>query len=160
MAYSVAYKVVRNSEDAEEITQDAFVKAYQKLASFHDDSKFSTWLYRIVYNTAISVTRKKKMEFTAIDHYIIDNLSEEQVKDEMKGLTPKQQSTVLRQAIEKLNHLDQLLIELFYFDQQNLSDIAQISGLTEANVKVKLHRIRKKLYSEVNHLMQKMNSIA
>ena len=75
MAYTIAMKIVRNAEDAEEVAQDSFVKAYQQLQSFKGNSKFSTWLYTIVYRTAISKIRKKKLEVTDIDDYVIENHS-------------------------------------------------------------------------------------
>ncbi len=59
MAFSIALKITRNREDAEEIAQDAFIKVYDSLKDFRKKSKFSTWLYKIVYNTAISRIRKK-----------------------------------------------------------------------------------------------------
>lgn len=62
LVYTVAFRILRNHEDTEEIVQDAFVKAYHALGSFEKKSKFSTWLHRIVYNSAISKTRKKNLK--------------------------------------------------------------------------------------------------
>ena len=77
MVYTLAIKIVRNHEDAEEVAQDSFVKAFQKLNSFKGESKFSTWLYTIVYRTAISKIRKKNIETTDIDDFVIENHSED-----------------------------------------------------------------------------------
>ncbi|MBC8602900.1 sigma-70 family RNA polymerase sigma factor [Parabacteroides acidifaciens] len=100
--HSLILKVVRSREDAEELAQDVFMKVFKHLSSFKGECSFSTWIYRIAYNTAISETRKKKHEFLAIEDTIINNVSEEEV--------------------------------------------ATITGFTPSNVKVKLHRIRKKLF--------------
>jgi len=61
MVFTIAVKILRNREDAEEIAQDAFVKAFQALPGFKGEARFSTWLYRIVYNAAISQSRKRNM---------------------------------------------------------------------------------------------------
>ena len=85
MAFTVAYRIVRNREDAEEIAQDAFVKVYQSLKSFKKESKFSTWLYRIIYNTAISKTRKKQLETTNLDYNVVENFSTDEIKEKLGG---------------------------------------------------------------------------
>ena len=77
MEYNLAIKIIRNHEDAEEVAQDSFVKAFQKLNSFKGESKFSTWLYTIVYRTAISKIRKKNIETTDINDFVIENHSED-----------------------------------------------------------------------------------
>src|ERR1035437_5059789 len=77
MVFSIALKILHNREDAEEIAQDVFVKAYQSLANFKNEAKFSTWLYRIVYNTAISKVRKKKIELSPLDESTINNYSDD-----------------------------------------------------------------------------------
>ena len=76
MTYTLAIKIVKNHEDAEEVAQDSFLKAYQKIDSFKGNSKFSTWLYTIVYRTAITKIRKKKLETSDIDDYVMNNHSE------------------------------------------------------------------------------------
>jgi RNA polymerase sigma-70 factor (ECF subfamily) len=79
MVFTIAVKIVRNQQDAEEVAQDVFVKAFHALATFKGDAKFSTWLYRIAYNTAISATRRKKPDFTVIDDKMIDNYTTDEV---------------------------------------------------------------------------------
>lgn len=71
--HSLILKVVRNKEDAEELAQDVFIKVFRNLSSFKGDCSFSTWIYRIAYNTAISEVRKKKYEFLAIEETQIEN---------------------------------------------------------------------------------------
>ena len=77
MVYTIAIKIVRNREDAEEVAQDSFIKAFQKLNSFKGESKFSTWLYTIVYRTAISKIRKNNIETTDIDEFVMESHSED-----------------------------------------------------------------------------------
>ena len=79
--HSLILKVVRNREDAEELAQDVFMKVFKHLSSFKGECSFSTWIYRIAYNTAISETRKKRHEFLAIEESVINNVSEQEVAE-------------------------------------------------------------------------------
>ena len=92
MAFSIALKIVRIREDAEEIVQDAFIKAYQKLSSFRKDAKFSTWLYRIVYNAAISHTRKRRLESTELTPGTIENYSVDEINEGVNQMDKNQQT--------------------------------------------------------------------
>ncbi|MBK8883937.1 MAG: sigma-70 family RNA polymerase sigma factor [Bacteroidales bacterium] len=71
LAYNIALKITRNEQDSEEIVQDSFLKAFKGLDQFKYESQFSTWFYRIVYNTAISSIRKKKLQSVEINSNII-----------------------------------------------------------------------------------------
>lgn len=155
MAYTVALKVVRNAEDAEEVAQDSFVKAFQQLGTFQGKSKFSTWLYTIVYRTAISKTRKKKIEITAIDDYVIDNYSADMSFSQIEGLKREEQQKYVKTAIEQLPELDALLVTLFYMNDNTLDEIEKITGYTKTNIKVRLFRARKKLYKTLEGLLNK-----
>ena len=144
--HALIYKVTQNAEDAEELAQDAFLKAYTSLTSFKGESSFSSWLYRIAYNTAISATRKTRHEFLAIEETLLNNVSEEEVS-EMLGRTGRsEQLQRLDDALAALPADERALILLFYMQEKTVDEVAAISGLTPTNVKVKLHRIRKKLY--------------
>lgn len=155
MAFTIAVKIVRNREDAEEITQDSFVKAYQSLRSFKGESKFSTWLYRIVYNAAISHTRRQKHEFTAIDENLIGNMTEDEIVENLDQLDREEQSMLVASAVDHLPPDESALVSLFYMQETSVEDISRITGLSVSNVKVKLHRIRKKLYDVMQLKMVK-----
>jgi len=155
LVYSVVLKIVKNHEEAEETAQDTFLKAYHALSGFKREAKFSTWLFRIAYNTAISKTRKKQLTTTAIDDKMIENFSTDEIKENLGQMDTEDQVKVLQKAIQLLGNEDQLLINLFYRNRQSVDEIASITGLSDANVKVKLHRIRKKLYLE---MQSRMNS--
>ncbi|MHC1777417.1 MAG: RNA polymerase sigma factor [Lentimicrobium sp.] len=155
LVYSVVLKIVKNHEEAEETAQDTFLKAYHALSGFKREAKFSTWLFRIAYNTAISKTRRKQLTTTAIDDKMIENFSTDEIKENLGQMDTEDQVKVLQKAIQLLGNEDQLLINLFYRNRQSVDEIASITGLSDANVKVKLHRIRKKLYLE---MQSRMNS--
>jgi RNA polymerase sigma factor (sigma-70 family) len=155
LVFSIALKILNNREDAEEIAQDCFLKVFQALKTFEKKSKFSTWLYRIVYNAAISKTRKKKLEVVPMDNYVIDNYTEDEVAAGIGEIDPEQQKKMIERAMERLTDDDNLLITLFYKGENSIEEISNITGLSMSNVKVRLHRIRKKLHDELAVMMQK-----
>ena len=128
-----------------ELTQDTFLKAFEHLSSFKAESSFSTWIYRIAYNTAISATRKRKQELIVMDSAMLMNISDQQIDDALNDESEEQVGK-LNKAIKKLDAEERALISLFYNEEKTIGEIALILGLTESNAKVKLHRIRKKLY--------------
>jgi RNA polymerase sigma-70 factor (ECF subfamily) len=157
MVYSIALKILKNREDAEELAQDVFMKAYQSLKSFKRESKFSTWLYRIAYNSAISKTRKKQFITTDLDYNIVENYSIDEIKEDVERLSDDEQKKIVNTILEKLNPEESILITLFYFSEKTTEDISIITGLSQSNVKVRLHRLRKRLLTEVQSQIQKSN---
>ncbi|OQX73652.1 MAG: hypothetical protein B6D61_12290 [Bacteroidetes bacterium 4484_249] len=153
MVFTVAYRIIRNREDAEEIAQDVFVKVYQSLKTFKKESKFSTWLYRIVYNTAISKTRKKYLNTTNLDYDVVENYSIDEIIEDVNSLDIDEQRIIINKVLEKLNPEENALIGLFYFKENSTEEISEIMSLSQANVKVKLHRIRKRMYEEVQQIL-------
>lgn len=150
MAYTVALKVLRNVEDAEDTAQESFIKAYQQLPSFEMKSKFSTWLYTIVYRTAIYNSRKNRISTQRINEEITtryENLETDTFKEE-------DQQKYVKAAIDKLPEIEGVLISLFYINENTVAEIKTITGLSETNIKVKLFRARKKLKKELNTVLQ------
>ncbi|MEN8185847.1 MAG: sigma-70 family RNA polymerase sigma factor [Bacteroidota bacterium] len=154
MVYTIAIKIVRNTEDAEEVAQDSFVKAFQKLGSFRGESKFSTWLYTIVYRNAVSKIRKKKIVTTDIDSFIIENHTIDYDLPQIEAIKNGEQKKYVTKAINNLAETDALLITLFYLNESSIEEIEEITGLTKNNIKVKIFRARKKLYNELSLLLK------
>jgi len=154
LVFSIVLKIVNNREDAEEISQDVFLKAFQSLNTFEGKSKFSTWLYRIAYNAAISKTRKKKVEMVSIEENFVANYSTDVISLNMNELDINERQLILEKALMRLQEEDNLLITLFYKNENSIEDISDITGLSTSNVKVRLHRIRKRLYEEMNGLIK------
>jgi RNA polymerase sigma factor, sigma-70 family len=144
--HSLVFRIVGNREDTEELTQDIFMKVYRNLDSFKGESSFSTWIYRIAYNTAISETRKKKYELLPFDDAVIDNITENDVANAFGHVDKTEQIETLEKALEDLSPDERALILLFYMKDKSIDEISDITGLSASNVKTKLHRIRKKLY--------------
>lgn len=158
LVFSIALKILNNREDAEETAQDCFVKVFHALKTFEKKSKFSTWLYRIVYNAAISKTRKKKLDMVPMDNYVIHNYTDERSEESMYSMDPDLQKELIEKAMQKLTNDENLLITLFYKGDNSIEDISNITGLSMSNVKVRLHRIRKKLHDELAVMMEKAMS--
>src|ERR1700761_1124459 len=144
--FTLAMRFAKSREDAEEIAQDCFIKAYRSLASFQKQSKFSTWLYTIVYTTAMTFLRKKKVDTDSID----DENTYIQLENQSSGLNynpaeSKSRSYYLNQAISQLLPDDAAIITLFYMGEQSLEEIGQTLGIEANTVKVKLFRARQRL---------------
>jgi RNA polymerase sigma-70 factor (ECF subfamily) len=93
--------------------------------------------------------RKKSLDTTTLDDNLIEQVPEEQVQQEMEDLKEDEQKAMIDMALAQLNELDYLIITMFYMKEKSIDDIAEITGLSKSNVKVKLHRIRKKMYQEL-----------
>lgn len=154
LAYTIAIKILKNNEDAEEIAQDSFLKAFNKLDTFKGKAKFSTWLYTIVYRNAISKVRKKSIVTTDIDDYVINNYVSDNDFPQIEALKNQEQKIYIKKIIDKLPETDALLITLFYLNESKVEEIEEITGLTQTNIKVKLFRARKKLYNELSLLLK------
>jgi RNA polymerase sigma-70 factor (ECF subfamily) len=141
--FSLIVKMTGNREDSEELTQDVFLKAFRSLSTFRGSSSFSTWLYRIAYNTAISAMRKQKMEWLPFEE--IAGTTDEEAADEVAELDGDTQLDRLQKALEQLPPDDRALLLLFYTQEKTVEEISAITRLSRPNVKTKLHRIRKKL---------------
>ncbi len=153
LAFNVALRITRNREDAEEVIQDAFLKVYYSVKDFEGKSKFSTWLYKIVYNQAISKIRKKNIPQNDLSNEIIDNFTVGEISRDLNYLSSEDQSNYINKALLKLSEEDSTIVSLFYLNESSIEEVSEITGLSESNVKVKLHRSRKKLYDELKQLL-------
>lgn len=152
-AFTLALRVVRNQEDAEEVAQDAFLKAFKALDNFKREASFSTWLYRIVYNTALTKIKKKQLITSEIndEHH---NYSSGSAFESMEGLVQEDRSNYVKLALNELNEEEALLVNLYYTHEKDMHEIAKITDLTHVNVRVKLSRIRSKLESIFTRLLK------
>ncbi len=152
--YGLALKMLRNSADAEELAQDSFVKAYRSLNSYKGKSKFSTWLYRITYNNCITLLRKRKMEVHSLDEQRLSDQDEAFIYDQLREVDKAELEKYLHDALSKLPEQDQVLVTLYYYEDQKIEEISQVTGLTESNVKVRIHRARKRMYELLGHYFE------
>jgi RNA polymerase sigma factor (sigma-70 family) len=144
--FTIALRYTPVREDAEEIAQDTFVKAYKALKDFRGDSKFSTWLYSIVNSTSITFLRKKKLDTHSLDHEHVFETADSQASDQRANqVEQKSKVAMVAKAIELLSPDDARIITLFYKAEQSLEEIAEILDMETNTVKVKLHRARQRL---------------
>ncbi len=157
LAYTFALKLIKSPEDAEEIAHDGFVKAYQSLKDFRQESKFTTWLYKIIFNLSVSWLRKKRLEFNSIDDGKFNTLNIAETENLFSSITNKEQSLMIRGAVDKLPDDERVVITLFYLNECAVRDITEITGFSESNVKVKLFRARKRLWEMLRFMYLDQN---
>lgn len=144
--FTLTMRFTKNREDAEEVSQDIFIKAYRSLADFRGASKFSTWLYTIVNTTCITFLRKKKLETYSLDHEKVFELADSKDSGFRANLVEqKSRTNMVNEAIALLNTDDAEIITLFYKAEQSLDEIGKILGLDPKTAKVRLHRARQRL---------------
>jgi RNA polymerase sigma factor (sigma-70 family) len=154
-AFNLALRISGNREEAEEIAQDAFLKAYRALGRFRMKSSFETWLYRIVYNTAISLVRARKKGILSIEDFPADaldfmtfNKSEEDAENEYRN-------SLVNFALQKINEEERAIISLYYYDELDTGEISEITGISKSNIKVRLFRARQKMIEIIEKAKRK-----
>ncbi|TDI69945.1 MAG: sigma-70 family RNA polymerase sigma factor [Bacteroidetes bacterium] len=149
--YTIAYRILGNREDAEEVAQDSFVKAFKGLNAFQGQAKFSTWIYRIAMNTAISYKRKRKVAVETIEDYKQFDRGE---ISEMHQYQRLEQKKFLQLALNALLPDDVSVLTLFYFKELSLDEMSEITGIGVNTLKVKLFRARKRLSIALNKILK------
>ncbi len=145
LVFTLSLRMLKNREEAEEVAQDTFIKVYKSLSKFKGDSKFSTWIYKIAYNTSLDRIKKNKK---TINNIAIDEFTEKKVQsldNALDNLEQTEKAQAIQDCLALLPSEDSFLLTLFYFEELTLEEIAQTVKLTPNNVKVKLFRSRKKL---------------
>lgn len=144
--FTLTLRFTKNREDAEEVSQDIFIKAYRSLADFRGTAKFSTWLYTIVNTTCITFLRKKKLDVRSLDDEKTFEIADNQDSGfRANQVEQKSRQNMVNQAIAMLNPDDAQIITLFYKNEQSLEEIGRILGLEVNTAKVRLHRARARL---------------
>lgn len=144
--FTLVSRFTSNREDAEEISQDIFVKAYRSLADFRGEAKFSTWLYTVVRTSCITFLRKKQLDTTSLDNErTLIQLENKESGFNANIVEQKSRHALLNAAIRLLSPDDSQILTLFYKGEQSLEEIGRIMGLEPNTVKVKLHRARNRL---------------
>lgn len=143
--FSIALRYTKNREDAEELAQNAFIKAYRCLNDYRGDARFSTWLYTIVSSLCLTFLRKKKLPIHSIDQDGVFELADQADVYKQNRVDEKSNSNLIHEAIALLNPDDAKVLTLFYLGEQTLEEIGYIMGIEPNNAKVKLHRARQRL---------------
>lgn len=144
--FTITLRYTENREDAEEISQDCFIKAYKSLSDFRGASKFSTWLYTIVTTTSITFLRKKRLQTHSLDNEKVFAVAENHDSGmNANQVEVKSRTAMVNEAIKMLSPDDAKLITLFYKGEQSLEEIGLIMNLDPNTAKVRLHRARQRL---------------
>jgi len=144
--FTLTLRFTKNREDAEEISQDIFIKAYRSLADFKGTAKFSTWLYTIVNTTCITFLRKKKLDVRSLDDEKTFEIADNQDSGfRANQVEQKSRQSMVNHTIAMLSPDDAQIITLFYKNEQSLEEIGHILGLEVNTAKVRLHRARARL---------------
>lgn len=144
--FTIALRYTPIREDAEEIAQDCFVKAYRSLSDFRGESKFSTWLYTIVTTTCLTFLRKKRLETSSLDNEKVFEAADSLDSGfRANQIEQKSRVTMVNKAIALLSTDDAQVLTLFYKGEQSLEEIARVLGSEANTVKVRLHRARQRL---------------
>lgn len=143
-AFSMLNRILKNKMDAEEVLQDCFLKVFNGLSDFKGESKFSTWFYRIVYNTALTKVsgqkRKIESEMSSIDNHIDLKSGYDFNVSEKNDI-----STHIHSLIDKLPANYSAVITMFYLEGMTCEEISKVMNTSVSNVKVMLHRSRNAL---------------
>ena len=144
--FTLVLRMIKSREDAEEVAQDVFIKAYRSLADFRGESKFSTWLYTIANTTSITFLRKKKLDVHSLDNEKVFEVADSRDSGLRANMVEqKSRVNMVNEAIAMLSPDDAEIITLFYKAEQNLEEISRILRLETNTVKVRLHRARTRL---------------
>jgi len=147
LVFTICCRVFENREEAEDIAQESFIKCFQSLKQFKGESKFSSWLYTITYNTCMNHLKYKKRQTSVED---IANVADQDIIEQdqiFAKLEQKEQTNLIQQALSKLELDEQMIIQLYYYEELPIKEISNILSLKMENIKIKLFRSRKKLFN-------------
>ncbi len=159
--FGVVYNLTANREDASDLTQDAFIKAFQSINRFQGNCSFFTWLYRIAVNTSLSHLRKNRLRTFFSLEKIHEDGTNAQLLDQLTDKKGADRDTYLQELKEKLNEALQKLsiphrtvITLFEIDGLSHSEIAEIMGCSEGTVRSRLHYAKQFLQGELGKYLR------
>jgi RNA polymerase sigma-70 factor (ECF subfamily) len=155
MVFTLAVGLLHNRQEAEEVAQDTFLKAFKALSGFQNKSKFSTWIYRIIYNECISRLRRKKNNLISVEELSYGELSDNFEEIEPEWIQKEKRKRQLYEAISLLKEDDRSILMLYYFENCRVNEISDITSLSNENIKSRLFRARKKLHSILTGIKKK-----
>lgn len=152
--YRLCLRITRNTEEAGEAAHLTFIKAYKSLGGFRQHAKFSTWLFRIAYNTCISGKRVENRFNREVLPEEQADLNPDELNEGINYLTRSEQQQYIAKALNELHAEEVVLIEGYYLEEMSITELKEMTGLSESNIKVKLHRARKKMYITLEGLLK------
>ncbi|OJJ20409.1 hypothetical protein BKI52_18295 [marine bacterium AO1-C] len=152
IAFSLACSIIKNPAEAEDVLQDAFVKAFKNLHKFHFKASFSTWFYRIVINTCYSaIEKRKKQAVVPLDNLVVAHKSLDANTFDL--LRDEERKVIINQILDQMKPKEALVLKLHYLGELKIPEIAKVTKMTQANIKVILHRARKNFQATLDQLL-------
>jgi len=154
MVFTLIIRIVKNKEEAEEVSQDVFVKAYKNLKNFKGESKFSTWIYKIAYYASLDVLKRNKRQIYVEN---IDTVKERDLRntdDSLNFLQDIERKKIINDALLKLGEEERIILTLYYYEDLPIREISKVVDLSEDNIKIKLFRSRKKLAELLKNVIE------
>ncbi len=149
LAMRTAMSMIKNEKDAQDIVQNSFVQAYTSLSKYRQESKFSTWLCKIIINKSLNFIRSRK-PLMLEDHEIADDILVTQ-NEAIVNLDKEDLSRILKNALLRISAKEALTLQLYYLEEYSIEEIESLTDFTRSNIKVLLHRGRKNLQHILNH---------
>lgn len=143
-AYTLAISVVKDEFTAREVVQSAFIQVYAKLHTFRGDARFSSWLHRIVINEAFKKASKDNRNHTPLDTVAPGEINPEE-NETLAQMDVDYRRYYINKALQQLSAKYSLSLRLFYLEEYDLKGISEVTGWSNANVKVILHRARNRM---------------
>jgi len=144
LVFTLALKMLKDRQEAEEVAQDAFIKVYRALNKFNGSSRFSTWLYKVTYNTCLDRLKKNKRSLAAGPPGDFTDSVSSPTMNVLDSIEERDRKKMIRDCMDRLPGEDSFLLTLFYFEEMSLEEISAVIGTNANNVKIKLFRSRKK----------------
>ena len=159
LVFTVALRMLKNKEEAEEVAQDTFIKVYKNLKKFKGDCKLSTWIYRIAHNSCLDQLKKNKRKQTEVVYEELNSMELAEMNTALTVIAQKERAQMIQACMQRLPAKDAALLTLFYFEEKKLNEMAIVLNLTENTVKVQLFRARAKFAKLIqSHLEPEIKS--
>jgi RNA polymerase sigma-70 factor, ECF subfamily len=157
--YSLAFNVLRNHEEAQDITQEIYMRVWRALPSFRGESKFGTWLYRIAVNTCLNRRRQLRAQLCIVDNHedVMERLVASE-DDPVASTLASERNQILWAAVDRLPEKYRLIITLFYQQQMSYPEIAAMLALPLGTVKAHLNRAREALAKSLRPHQENQNA--
>ena len=151
LAFSVAFSVVKNEFIAAEVVQESFLKAWENLKSYKGQSKFSTWLCRIIINESFKTARKENR--TVSENGFVSGFDFQENPVIFEALKETEQRYYINECLNRLPANECLVLRLFYLAENSIKEICEMTGWSESNVKVHLHRGRRNMQEMLGKML-------
>jgi len=155
LVYTLAIRMLGNREEAEEVSQDVFIKVYKSLPNFKGDSKISTWIYRIAYNSCLDRIKKIKKKRMQMDLDHLDQIAYADLDTAYHKMVEAERTQIIDECLSQLSPEDAGVLTLFYLEEKNLQEMEETTNLPANTLKVRLFRARKRLASVMEKHMNK-----